>query len=379
MIEEKKADHLWLKYKSGNTTEAESQLVELWFHELNNDEPIQLSDAEIEKAHQQMYVAVHGQIKAKQTKWTLWHRLAGAAAILLTVVGLSLLILNQQKVNPIVSNQKILPGGNKATLTLGNGKVINLNDALTGELASQTGIVISKTADGELLYTVQSEAKQEAAGKEGFNIISTPRGGQYQVNLPDGTKVWLNAASYLKFLPDFTKQAQRKVVFSGEAYFEVAKSERPFIVVTNQQEVKVLGTHFNINGYTDDESIKTTLLEGAVIVRNVKTNQLSNLKPGQQNVLKGNHMDILKVDTEEATAWKNGYFTFNKEPLESIMRKISRWYDVDIDAPANPALMRKEFSGTVSRFGNVSDVLEMLELTDVVHFKTEGRRIIIMK
>ncbi len=379
MIEEKKADHLWLKYKSGNTTEAESQLVELWFHELNNDEPIQLSDAEIEKAHQQMYVAVHGQIKAKQTKWTLWHRLAGAAAILLTVVGLSLLILNQQKLNPIVSNQKILPGGNKATLTLANGKVINLNDALTGELASQTGIIISKTADGELLYTVQSDVKQETTTKEGFNIISTPRGGQYQVNLPDGTKVWLNAASYLKFLPDFSKQAQRKVVFSGEAYFEVAKSERPFIVVTNQQEVKVLGTHFNINGYTDDESIKTTLLEGAVIVRNVKTNQLSNLKPGQQNMLKENRMDVLKVDTEEAIAWKNGYFTFNKEPLESIMRKISRWYDVDIDAPANPALMQKEFSGTVSRFGNVSDVLEMLELTDVVHFKTEGRRIIIMK
>jgi len=377
-MKEKNAGRLWLKYKSGQTTTAENHLVERWFHELNEDETVQLSALEIEEAHQQMYVEVHNQIKHKSFKKTLWPRFIGAAAAIIAVVGFCLFLLYPNKSNLTASNHLILPGGNKATLTLANGKVINLNEAVKGELATQAGIVIRKKADGELEYTVQSD-RVGSAEMQGLNTVSTPRGGQYRINLPDGSSVWLNAASELKFPPNFNKYAQRKVILNGEAYFEVAKDAKPFIVVTGQQEVKVLGTHFNISGYGEEETTKTTLLEGSVSILNLRSNLSTILKPGEQNLLKGNRMHIYQVDTEEAIAWKNGYFTFNREDLGSIMRKISRWYDVEIDAPANPLLMQKEFSGTVSRFGNVSDVLEMLELTDEVRFKIEGRRIIIMK
>lgn len=270
----------------------------------------------------------------------------------------------------------IPPGGNKAILTLADGSEISLSDAENGALAKQSGINIIKTAEGQLTYDVSTSNK----ASEGQNKIATPRGGQYQINLPDGTKVWLNAASSLKFPLTFTGLKNRIVELSGEAYFEVTKNKhQPFKVLTaagsdqggRTQVIEVLGTHFNVNSYADEESTKTTLLEGSIRLNNELT-----LKPGEQSIFANDHFHVRPVDTEEMIAWKKGYFMFANEDIRSIMRKISRWYDLEISYQGKPT--DNTFIGTVSRFKEVSEVLNILELTKTVHFKIEGRRITVM-
>ncbi|TZF81550.1 FecR family protein [Pedobacter sp. BS3] len=332
-----------------------------------------------------------------------------AAVILVCAIGLYFWKYPGSK-QPLVVNQKndIAPGGNKAILTLADGRKISLTDVKDGELAQQSGIRVTKTADGQLVYHV---ADASSAVPLAYNTLSTPQGGQYQVVLPDGTRVWLNAASSLTYPTTFSGN-ERLVTLTGEGYFEVAKaplipqrgkqhalSSRlagrgeawvPFIVMAEGQRVEVLGTHFNINAYPDEEVIKTTLLEGSVKVSKPNSAALLDagvkLHPGQQAVLSQVSPTAITVNNdiniEEAVAWKNGYFMFINEPVQSIMRKISRWYNVEIVYQDN--LKDKALWGTVSRFKNVSEVLKMLELTGVVHFKIETqyngeRRIIVMK
>lgn len=268
----------------------------------------------------------------------------------------------------------IPPGGNKAILTLADGKTITLNEAADGELVKAAGMVIRKTGQGELVYEVTGAN----AGAHTYNTISTPKGGTYQVILPDGTKVWLNAASTLRFPTSFVALNERKIELSGEAYFEVAKdAKHPFKVLTVKQEVQVLGTHFNISSYTDESVVKTTLLEGSVKVRNLQKADDVILRPGQQSVIAKGEIKVGMADVEEVLAWKNGVFVFNDEPLESIMKKVSRWYDVEV--VYDGVDKNKLFGGSVSRFDNVSKVLRQLELTGGVHFKIEEGRIIAMK
>lgn len=304
-----------------------------------------------------------------------------AAAVVLLTLSAGLYFYQQlvpelTKVFPEQFTADIAPGGNKAILTLSDGSEISLTDAENGALTKQSGIKIIKTADGQLVY----DASAAKSSSEASNTITTPRGGQYQVNLPDGTKVWLNAASSLKFPLTFTDQKNRIVELSGEAYFEVAKNKnQPFKVITEvrpdqegrAQIIEVLGTHFNVNAYPDEESIRTTLLEGSV-----RLNNKVILKPGQQSIFAYDHFHLVPADTEEAVAWKNGYFMFANEDLRSIMRKISRWYDLEIVYQGKTT--DNTFIGTVSRFKEVSEVLNILELTRTVHFKIEGRRITVM-
>jgi len=265
----------------------------------------------------------------------------------------------------------ITPGSNKATLTLSDGTVVNLSDASTGLVSNQGNVTVGKTADGKLVYQVKSTGNQPLI----YNTISTPRGGEYQIVLPDGTKVWLNAASSLRFPSAFTG-AERKVELTGEAYFEVAKNKnQPFKIDVNQMGIEVLGTHFNVNAYPDEASIKTTLLEGSVKLSSAGIQKL--LKPGQQASLGSQSgFNIRQVNVEEAVAWKNGYFIFDNENIQDIMRKVSRWYDVDVVYQGK--IDEGNFGGTVSRSNSVEGVLKSLELTGTVHFKTEGRRITVM-
>lgn len=268
----------------------------------------------------------------------------------------------------------ISPGGNKATLTLSNGKVISLQTARNGQLAEVSGVKITKTKNGQLVYSVNEGASPVSTQ----NTISTPKGGQYLLILPDGTKVWLNAASVLKFPTAFSGMSERKVVLSGEAYFEVAKLKTPFVVMTDKQKVQVLGTHFNINAYLDEQQTKTTLLEGSVRVSSLKTGNEVMLSPGQEANLKRDDLNVQKADIERNTDWKNGIFMFKNESLEGIMRKIGRWYNVEI--VYEPYAPRKEtFSGIVSRYDNVNKVLRRLELTGAVSFKIQGRKIMVSK
>jgi transmembrane sensor len=265
------------------------------------------------------------------------------------------------------------PGTNKAILTLANGSKLNLNDAKNGVLAKSGHISIKKTADGQLVYLIKGSKSANADAALSYNTISTPVGGQYQVVLPDGTRVWLNAMSSLKFPTSF-KGSQREVELTGEAYFEVAKNKAmPFNVKVNAMQVKVLGTHFNIMAYSNEPAIKTTLLEGSVQLSNGQAN--STLKPGQQGVLNNKgEIKVLNVDAEHYVAWKNGYFEFNRSNIQEIMNQLARWYDTDIAYAGK--IPDDEFVGKIARSAKLSQVLRILELSKV-NFKLQDKKIIV--
>jgi transmembrane sensor len=370
---------LYEKYLSGNCTPEEIAQIELykdsfelrdlrWSTEMGNKEDIR-GDI-LRKLNNEI---------ARPQKSIKRYWIAAAAAVIFAI-GL-IWMTNQKKQYPtagltgnsITIKGSVVPGTNKATLTLSDGSSIDLTDSKKGLLSKQGSVAVGKSGEGEIVYNAKNvEAKSTTIL---YNMISTPRGGQYQVVLSDGTKVWLNAASSIKFPTVFTGH-ERNVELRGEAYFEVAKNkDMPFKVAVGNMSVEVLGTHFNVEAYKDEELIKTTLLEGSVKL--LTGNREAYLKPGQQGAL--NHQqtfNIRSVNTEEAIAWKNGYFIFNNENIQSIMKKIARWYDVEVIY--NGKVDERDFGGTVSRFDSVTDVLKSLELTGTVHFKMEGRRIIVM-
>lgn len=366
---EKNAKILLDKYLSGNCTPSEKAIVEQWYLQLpfDGDTPeqhrITATQTEVWEKLQ------HGRQKAKQV--LLFKRIAVAASILLCLsVGLYLAMRNNELQQFTVSAKNdVKPGRNKAILTLADGSVIDLDNAKTGEIAAQNGIIVRKTANGKLEYIVKDVANANQAIST--NLISTPRGGQYEVTLPDGTKVWLNAASSLKYPSSFAKN-ERKVELQGEAYFEVAKDKnRPFRVATKQQTVEVLGTHFNISAYNDEAQVKTTLLEGAVNVSS-GTNSLK-LKPGQQALL--NLADAKlhlnpNVDVDKEMAWKNDLFAFDNDDLKTIMRQISRWYDLDVVYQGK--ITDEKYVGEIPRNSNLSEVFKILELNHV-HIDAKGK------
>ena len=304
------------------------------------------------------------------------------AASIVLVISLGIYLM-KNPVAPTVSktitlNKKvfknvILPGGNKAMLTLADGSKIALDQAQKGLLAKQGKTAISKTDDGQLSYN-QGASKTNLSA---MNMVTTPRGGQYQIVLPDGTRAWLNASSSLQFPIAFTGK-ERVVRLTGEAYFEVAKNKQmPFKVIMNGVKVEVLGTHFNVMSYADEPAIKTTLLEGAVKMTN-NENQPVLLKPGQQASYSPSdgRMQVKTVNIDNVISWQKGYYVFKAESIKSIMRNISRWYDVEMEYKGN--LEGKVFSGKISRYKNISELLKLLELTEDVHFEIKERRVTVM-
>ncbi|WP_199117791.1 FecR family protein [Pedobacter sp. ASV28] len=249
------------------------------------------------------------------------------------------------------------PGGNRATLTLADGRSILLDSARTGQLAEVGGMRISKTAGGQVVY------EANGSGTAQPNTISTPRGGEYRLLLPDGTRVWLNAATTLSYPSRFTG-AERKVKLSGEAYFEVAKDSRhPFIVESDGQQVKVLGTHFNINTYQRNRTV-TTLEEGSVrVLGSDRLTQGVVLSPGQQATAQGTGITVGPANLEAALAWKNGQLYFADTDLVRVLEEVSRWYDVDIEYKAAPSA--ELFTGGISRGASLSSMLKVLRLSGV--------------
>ncbi|WP_316791117.1 FecR family protein [Pedobacter frigoris] len=312
----------------------------------------------------------------KQIK--LWPRIALAIAATITLVfGIYLFNANRYAETKQVASesQSIVPGKQGATLILADGTQIKLNDAANGELAREAGVIVTKAANGQVIYEIKDQGKNES-NPDKINTLSTANGETYQVILPDGSFVWLNAASRLTYPVSFSGKKERLVSLSGEAYFEIKKDKaHPFKVKSKEQEIEVLGTHFNVSCYEDEQLVKTTLLEGSVKIS--ATEGTAVLKPGEQAILaSGKTLTVVQADLESAIAWKNGYFAFSKEDLKTIMQRISRWYDVDI--VYKDKLSDDDFTGKVSRFGKINEVLEVLELTGLVHFKIEGRRIIVM-
>ncbi|WP_428329403.1 FecR family protein [Mucilaginibacter sp.] len=316
-------------------------------------------------------------IKFYQKRW-----LQVAAAVLVFVTGGLLTVYNTNSLkstNKLIAKQKatvIVPGGQKAILTMGNGKTIVLDSAANGLLAKTGTSNVLKTHNGQIIYNTGATAN-DAADEVSYNTLSTPKGGEYQVVLPDGTKVWLNAASSITYPVAFVGN-ERRVKLTGEAYFEVAKNKsKPFYVkMNNDVEVKVLGTHFNIAAYSDDAEITTTLLEGSVQITKNKAQSL--LSPGQQAVInyKSDNIAVSEANIDDAMAWKNGYFIFNDDNITGIMKKISRWYDVDVEYKGT--IPDQNFGGTFHRSKSITELLHHLEKIGKIHFKVSGRRITVM-
>jgi transmembrane sensor len=371
-MDEKEIKSLIEKYRNGTLSAREKAIIESWYNQSATDSPFHLPDETLERNLKK----VSSRLPLKYAdRHKDYGRMAAAASIVIVMVaGIFYYQYRQsrQQVNLVVQ-QDIKPGGNKAYLTLADGKKISLTDAANGAIASQAGITITKTADGQLIYSVRNNESNGMA-TTAYNTIETPKGGQYRVQLPDGTEVWLNAQSSLRYPTSFESLNERRVEFSGEGYFQVAKDRaHPFIVKARGQTVKVLGTRFNINSYADESVAKTTLLEGSV-----QLNGKMMLKPGEQAiVLASGGISISQVDLDEAVAWKNGKFIFADENIESIMRKLERWYNVEVGYEGMPPT--ETFTASIGRFDNISKILDKLSYTNNVHFKINGRRIIVMR
>ncbi|TKC61266.1 DUF4974 domain-containing protein [Pedobacter hiemivivus] len=367
------------KYFDGTLTEAER--VELnQSYDLQSDQDIEwMADSlgEAGQVKQRMLSNIGQEIFSKKVHRIdhSHYRFIYAAAVLL-LVAMAWLFFKPFSKPVIAAKQaqmtKIKPGGNKAILRLGTGGQIVLDHVAPGKIVEMDGVRVLKTKEGQVVFTVVAGAGVAAQ----LSSISTPKGGQYEVVLPDGTKVWLNSASSIQFPTAFTG-TERKVSLEGEAYFEVAKNKAmPFKVKTSLQEIEVLGTHFNIMAYDNENSIKTTLVEGSVKVSSKGGRAL--LKPGQQAELNkiNNHLSIQEVSTRDAIAWKSGIFMFAHEDIRSILNKISRWYDVEVIYKNTASANR--YSGSISRFEDVTEVLKTMEMTGTVHFEIKGRRIYVM-
>ncbi len=321
----------------------------------------------LQKAAEQEAPATLQQEKRRSGLWK-----AAAAAMVIVLAGVTAYFAASHRFShaPALARQDVAPGANKAVLVLADGRHIPLDSAARGTVAQQGGVTISQTGSGQLDYNGTGTNGKEVV----YNTVTTPRGGQFRITLPDGTKVWLNAASSLHF-PAAFPAGERKVEITGEVYFEVApQAAAPFIVTARGTEITVLGTHFNVNAYTDEASVSTTLLEGSVRVTH--QGRMVTLKPGTQAQVKEDIRVVDNADTEALMAWKNGRFSCSDAPLENIMRQISRWYDVQVVFKDQ---ITDTYSIEIARDVPLSKLLRFLELSGGVHFEVNEKTIIIKK
>lgn len=314
-------------------------------------------------------------IPIRSSSFTI-RRLAVAAAVV-SLIFLSVFYIGRKTSvsNPVQSNEKTVaalkdlpPGQNGAILKLADGSALVLDSMQDGVIAAN-GNTLALKQGAQLNY---ADRKNNHAGE--LNTVETPRGRQFKLTLEDGTQVWLNASSSIRFPVAFTG-TERKVEITGEVYFEVAKNKaKPFIVQTGSTKIEVLGTHFNINAYDDEVAVKTTLVEGSVRIS--KGNNNGILKPGQQAQASGtNTLQIRNnADIDEVLSWKNGRFVFTDADLETIMRQVSKWYDVEVQYSGN--IPQRTFTADISRNTNLSEFLKVLELNKI-HFLLQGRKLIV--
>ncbi len=311
----------------------------------------------------------------------IWKFAVAASVILAVSFGGYFLLHNPQPQQVSYYKNDILPGHSQATLTLANGQKIILSKGLAGRIAQQGNTVIGVNGQNAIAYTATVANDDSPAA---LNTLSTSVGEQspFPLVLADGTKVWLDAKSSITFPVAFTGK-DRLVKVTGEAYFEVSHNEaHPFKVAVKDQIIEDIGTHFNINAYDDEDAIKTTLVEGAVKI-SVPGSSVSLLKygvilsPGEQSILSNSSLNVASADLEKSLAWKNGYFRFNHEKIQGIMRELSRWYDIDVNYSGTAS--DEEYYATISRYKSIIQVMTMLEKTKGIHFKIEGRRVTVMQ
>lgn len=356
------------KYKQGKLTPEQVALLETWYVQEFATEKPKLTEKEVEVISERVRLGLPITV-GKPRRLRMWPYISAAASIAVIVVGAYFYQQSNKEVsNPNVVAVDVAPGIQTATLTLANGSKIRLANAANGELAKEAGVSIIKTANGQLIYEIKNSSNQTNK----INTLSTANGETYRVRLPDGTAAWLNAASSISYPASFASLKTRNVTTTGEVYFEVAKDrQHPFIVESKGQTVEVLGTHFNVNSYAEEGAIKTTLLEGSVRLKGDK-GQVGMLKPGEQATLASDgQLKVAEGDVQLAVAWKNNKFMFESQQITDIMRMIERWYDVKVVYEG--AVPDDRFSGKVSRYSNVSQVLRLLEQSGGVHFRIADR------
>ena len=371
------------KYNKGLASREEIQFLEAYYELFDAEEDVlnNMSAQGKTQIKHQISTNISAQIATQPAKKVslFTSKWWSVAAVLLVLTTVGVIYFNQEKavvsVAKIKEEQPIKPGTNQAILTLADGSTIGLNDSSDGIVVVQNGLKVTKDAQGQISYDAEDHLVPS------INTVATPRGGQYQLALPDGTKVWLNAASSIKFPTRFSG-VNRSVEVTGEVYFEVARNEKmPFLVNTHRQQIEVLGTHFNVNTYEDELEEKTTLLEGKVKVARLNSGKIEissskTLKPGQSAALGINatRINVEEADMEAAVSWKNGYFKFDKADIHTVMRQIARWYDVDVQyvGDKNEDL----FVGKIKRTENIAGVLRILELSKI-KTSIKGRTIII--
>jgi ferric-dicitrate binding protein FerR (iron transport regulator) len=365
------------KYQEKTLSDEDQDKLDAWYLKKASNSNLQLNEYELEDSYKLLKSKLPLQEETKVVR--LWPRIAVAASIAV-LMGTGIFYFTQpkeEKVQVATKPQEIAPGGTKGVLTLSNGKQIVLSEITAKDTIAQEGeeneVTIKMNANGEVTYIINPNTD---GGKDdnSFNTLSTPIGGQYNIILADGTKVYLNAVSSIKYPTQFNGD-KRVVELEGEAYFEVAKNKnKPFIVKSNNQSIEVLGTHFNVHSYNNESVVKTTLLEGSVAV--TYKNQKAILKPGQQSDVSDNFskIKVKEVDPEEAVAWKNGRFKFDNADLKNVMRQLERWYGIKVEYRGNVSDVR--FNGGTFRNKNLSEVLKVLELSNI-KFKVEGKTVIV--
>jgi transmembrane sensor len=373
-MEAEQLKELFKKYHQGQCSEEEKTLLENWYLEYNEQIKVDLSPRRIKAIGARIFRELPG----NHTEFIkIGIRLLAAASLIGAIV--TVMLIQPKYVKPVHTAsiiQEITPGSNKAILTLSNGRQINLNNVGSGQIATQAGVKIIKTVNGQILYA--NADKHISANGKNTNNITVPNAGQWQIVLPDGTKVWLNSATSFTYPSSFAGDKERIVTLNGEAYFEVAKDKaHPFIVKSASQEIKVFGTHFNVNTYMDEPYVETALAEGSISVTDLAHNSHTLLKPGQKSTLTAQSLSVSNANLEEILAWKNGYFRFNDTQIKDVMRRLARWYDIDVEYKGE--IPTDGLNGKISKNKNISQVLNALEATKTVHFVVEGRRVIVMK
>jgi len=382
--------HLFNKYKNNNCTPEEFEELLPYFKisdqkDLlkNHIETALHQQAEDNADLQEDINAIYSQLQAhilneqNHSKKPIYFKLAIAASVILCLsFGAYFHIQIRQAQQQIAQtpSRDLLPGTDRAILTIANGKKIDISGAGEGRIAVQGGVAVSKTTNGSIVY--QYAGQTNGTDIPVYNTMTTPRGGQYPLTLSDGTKVWLDAASSITFPTVFIGN-ERLVEITGQVYFEVAhNSAKPFKVTANEQTVEVLGTHFNINAYTDEPGMKTTLLEGSVKI--TKNGQSAMLAPGQQAIVpfdKVGPIETKTADTNEAIAWHMGLFKFNNANIQTVMRQLARWYDVDISYEGD--IPDRRFSGEIYRNVNASKIADILSYKQI-HFRIDGKKITVL-
>ena len=366
------------KYNEGKASKTEEDVINRYY-ELFDALPNEVDEKDLDaknEMHEKLMQNIRQEYPIVKRKFTHWHI---AASILVAVFSVYAIwyfhpkkrAYSQETVN---ASLDIPPGGKRAQLILDGNEAITLDGKKNGLLAMQNKVQVIKTADGSINFkTIERERKNQTSRQ---NQLITPPGGKYMLTLADGTKVWLNASSRLSF-PSFFTGNQRLVELEGEAYFEVAQNKsQPFLVKAKGTNVEVLGTAFNMMAYLDEANTKTTLIEGAIRV-NYK-NVSKQLKPGLQAITNSfEPIRVVTADMKDALSWKDGYFYFKDEPLISIMRKLQRWYNIEVIYHPK-ANKYQTFGGMISSDNYISNILSIMELTDNVHFKIEGRRVMVM-